>query len=74
MLKHYLGAGFAALYLLNFTLGVFEIPDNLPVIGNLDELAASGLLFHSIQEIRKTRAAKRELRPEDAREDSSASE
>ena len=36
----------AALYLLNPTAGVFEvIPDNLPLIGNLDEAAAVALLL-----------------------------
>lgn len=36
----------AALYILNPTAGVFElIPDNLPVIGNLDEAAAVALLL-----------------------------
>ncbi len=24
-------------WILNFSLGVFEIPDNLPIVGNLDE-------------------------------------
>lgn len=34
------------LYILNPTAGIFElIPDNLPLIGNLDELAASTLLL-----------------------------
>lgn len=39
--------GLCLLYLINPTLGVFElIPDNLPIIGNLDEVAASaGLLW-----------------------------
>ena len=55
MIRHYILAGIAIIYLLNFTMGVFELPDNLPVIGNLDELAASGLLFHSIQQIREHR-------------------
>ncbi len=37
---------FAALYLLNPTAGIFElIPDNLPLIGNLDEAAAVALLL-----------------------------
>ena len=36
-------------YLLNFTMGVFEIPDNLPIIGNLDELAAAILLIASLK-------------------------
>ena len=37
---------FSALYLLNPGAGVFElIPDNIPVIGNLDEVAAAALLL-----------------------------
>lgn len=37
---------FSALYILNPTAGVFEIiPDNLPLIGNLDEAAAVALLL-----------------------------
>ncbi|MCG8528228.1 MAG: hypothetical protein MI748_17740 [Opitutales bacterium] len=63
MARHYFAAAVSIVYLLNFTLGVFEIPDNLPFVGNLDELAASGLLFHSIQEIRKQRKLKKEERP-----------
>ena len=41
------GAGvLAALYILNPTAGVFElIPDNLPLVGNLDEAAAVALLL-----------------------------
>ncbi|MEJ2470557.1 MAG: DUF1232 domain-containing protein [Desulfuromonadales bacterium] len=36
----------AVLYLLNPTAGVFEIiPDNVPLIGNLDEAAAVALLL-----------------------------
>ena len=39
--------GFVALiYLLNSTAGFFElIPDNIPIIGNLDEAAAVTLLL-----------------------------
>lgn len=34
------------LYIINPTFGIFElIPDNLPLVGNLDELAASTLLL-----------------------------
>ena len=37
------------LYLLNPTLGVFEfIPDNLPLIGNLDEVTATTILLSSL--------------------------
>jgi hypothetical protein len=40
-----LGA-FAAIFLLNPGAGLFfEIPDNFPVIGNLDEAAATALLI-----------------------------
>ena len=36
----------AALYLLNPTAGIFEIiPDNLPLVGNLDEAGAVALLL-----------------------------
>lgn len=41
------GMVLCSLYLLNPTFGFFElIPDNLPVIGNLDEGAAAALLLH----------------------------
>ena len=34
------------IYLLNPTAGIFEIlPDNLPIVGNLDEAAAVALLL-----------------------------
>lgn len=36
----------SGVYLLNFTVGVFELPDYLPIVGNLDEAAAS-LVFIS---------------------------
>ncbi|MEM6332380.1 MAG: hypothetical protein AAF823_03470 [Planctomycetota bacterium] len=37
---------FATAYLLNPTLGVFELlPDNMPLLGNLDEAAAATLLL-----------------------------
>lgn len=39
-----------AIYLLNPTAGLFElIPDNLPVIGNLDEAAATGLVLWALR-------------------------
>lgn len=38
-----------ALYLLNFGAGIFElIPDNLPIIGNLDEAGAAAMLIHCL--------------------------
>ena len=43
--------GFVCLiYLLNPTMGVFElIPDNIPLIGNLDEVGATALLFYALR-------------------------
>ncbi len=39
-------AAVSALYLLNPGFGVFEIiPDNIPVVGNLDEAGATALLI-----------------------------
>ena len=54
-MKYYFYALASILYLLNFTMGVYEVPDNLPIIGHVDELAASGLLIYSLQAIRKRR-------------------
>ena len=40
------------IYLLNPTAGFVElIPDNVPVIGNLDEFSASLILLHSIRHL-----------------------
>lgn len=36
----------SSVYLLNFTVGIFELPDYLPLVGNLDEAAAT-LVFIS---------------------------
>ena len=34
---------------MNFTVGVFELPDNLPFIGHLDEFGAAVLLIASLK-------------------------
>ena len=39
----------SVLYLANFTLGVIEIPDNLPVVGNVDEVFFSFVLFSCLE-------------------------
>jgi len=40
----------ALVYLLNPGMGMFElIPDNFPIIGNLDEAAAAALLFAALR-------------------------
>lgn len=33
-----LGSG---IYLLNFSFGIWELPDNLPIVGNVDESVAT---------------------------------
>lgn len=44
------------LYLLNPAMGFFElIPDNIPIVGNLDEGAAAILVWNAIQTIRSAR-------------------
>lgn len=44
-----IGIIISTVYLLNFTLGVAELPDNLPFIGHLDEFAAATLLIASLR-------------------------
>lgn len=42
----------ALIYLLNPTAGIIElIPDNVPLIGNLDEFSASLVLLHAIRHL-----------------------
>jgi hypothetical protein len=43
------GITISSIYLLNFTVGIWELPDNLPIIGNLDEFAAATLLIASLR-------------------------
>lgn len=40
-----LGVLVSLVYLSNISMGIIEIPDNLPLVGNLDEVFFSGLLF-----------------------------
>ncbi len=43
------GLGLGLLYLINPTAGILELlPDNLPVVGNLDEAAATGLVLGAL--------------------------
>ena len=46
-------------YLLNPTAGVLEIiPDNLPLVGNLDEGAAAVLVWQGIRHLRQSRKSR----------------
>lgn len=38
----------SGLYLLNLSAGVVEIPDNLPIIGNLDELIFANIFIGAL--------------------------
>jgi uncharacterized membrane protein YkvA (DUF1232 family) len=49
-----LGIALGVLYLLNPTAGLLElIPDAIPIIGNLDEAAATTLVLWGLQAFRK---------------------
>ncbi|MDT8391827.1 MAG: hypothetical protein RRC34_15100 [Lentisphaeria bacterium] len=39
------GAALSGLYLLNLSFGLLEIPDNLPIVGNVDEVAVSAFFY-----------------------------
>lgn len=47
----WLGVGVSVLYLLNLSAGFVELPDNLPLVGNLDEVFFSGVLFASLAKL-----------------------
>jgi hypothetical protein len=52
----YLAAFLGLIYILNPTAGVIELlPDNLPLIGNLDEGAAFALLWYGLVEFFEAR-------------------
>jgi len=65
----YLMAVIGLIYILNPTLGILEfIPDNLPIIGNLDESVAVMLILAGIVEAlegKKYRQFTKETKPED---------
>lgn len=44
-----LGVLASVFWLLNFTAGFVEIPDNFPLVGNLDEAAAAAVLFSCLR-------------------------
>ncbi|RME46487.1 MAG: DUF1232 domain-containing protein [Caldilineae bacterium] len=52
----YLLAVLGAIYLFNPTAGIFELlPDNLPVVGNLDEGVAAMLVWYGLVELLERR-------------------
>ena len=58
----------SALYLLNPGMGFFElIPDNLPLVGNLDEAAATFLLLNCLAYFGVNIGPLRKLLPADKR-------
>lgn len=40
-----IGALLSGCWLLNFSAGIVELPDNFPIVGNLDEAAASAIFL-----------------------------
>jgi uncharacterized membrane protein YkvA (DUF1232 family) len=55
----YIRAFVGIVYLLNPTAGVIElIPDNIPIIGHLDEAAAAFLVWQGIDHYLKFRKSK----------------
>ena len=40
-----MGVVVSVVYLMNFSFGVFEVPDYFPIIGHVDEVAACAVLF-----------------------------
>lgn len=47
----YLVAVLGLVYILNPTMGIFELlPDNLPIVGNLDEGAAFMMIWYGLVE------------------------
>ncbi|MFA6244949.1 MAG: hypothetical protein WC655_28660 [Candidatus Hydrogenedentales bacterium] len=39
----------SVLYLLNFSMGFLELPDNLPFVGNIDEAVATSVLIAALR-------------------------
>lgn len=53
-MRHYILLGISLFYILNPSAGIWEIiPDNIPIIGNLDEVAAVLIIIDALKNIRK---------------------
>ena len=46
-----IGLILSTLYLLNLSGGFIELPDNLPIIGNIDEVLVSGVFFACLSQL-----------------------
>jgi uncharacterized membrane protein YkvA (DUF1232 family) len=56
ILLYLLGMAIAVLYLLNPGAGVFElVPDQLPIVGHIDEAAMMALLMSCTRSLRRMR-------------------
>lgn len=63
----YLLAIIGAVYLLNPSFGVFELlPDNLPIVGNLDEGGAALLVWYGLVEFFEGRKYRRANKANDS--------
>ncbi len=47
-----------AIYILNPTGGMIELPDNLPIVGNLDEAAVTALMIKLIGDLKNLKKKK----------------
>ena len=56
-LKALLVALLCVVFLLNLSGGWIEVPDCLPVVGNLDEVAATAVLMRCLERMGRSRAA-----------------
>lgn len=43
------GSVAAVVWLLNLSAGLIEVPDNLPIVGNIDEAFAAAVLFSCLR-------------------------
>jgi uncharacterized membrane protein YkvA (DUF1232 family) len=56
MVAYVVGIVASAIYILNPTAGVWELlPDNLPLLGNLDEAAMTAVLLSCLRGVRTLR-------------------
>ena len=39
----------SGIYLLNFQMGIWELPDNVPIVGHIDEALAAALFYGSLR-------------------------